>query len=373
MSLPQYEVTDRFVLHAGYACNARCAFCYYLEDLRRGTARNFTTGQNKRKISFAYALGKRAIDISGGEPTIRRDLPELIGFSRKKGYRTVTIITNGIATSDAAYCARLKNSGLTEALFSIHSHDAAIHDSLTGITGSYKKIMQSIENFSALGMPIRINTVITASNYSRIELFLASVHALQPATVNLIVFNPSETAVHVEKDSPVRFSDYRGIGEALSDALDVWKDRFRILNVRFLPFCFLRKHPDAVRTQWQKFHEAQEWDPFLNVLFQKGSLKALAALSAGSLCPRNTPKFGFKRFDTLLSKLLSDFRIKYYYRQNEECRQCDVRSICTGFQKDYVKKFGFPGNTRISLEDARVTDPLYFVKQPKYRPIFPSM
>lgn len=364
-------MTDRFVLHAGYACNARCAFCYYLKDLRSGTARNFTTGHNKKKIRFAHALGKRAIDISGGEPTIRRDLPELLSFCRQTGYTTINIITNGIVTSSAAYCETLKHSGLTEALFSIHSHDAALHDSLTGVAGSYRKIIQSIENFSALGIPVRINTVITNKNYGEIERFLESVHAWQPETVNLIVFNPSETAVHVEKNGPVRFSDYQVIGDAVSSALDVWKDRFSMINVRFLPFCFLRRHPDAIRTQWQKFHEAQEWDPFLNVLFQKGAVKALAALSAGIFCPGNTPKFSFRRFDTLLGRLLSNFRIKYYYRQNEECGRCDVSPICTGFQKDYVKKYGFPGNTRLTVANTKITDPLFFVKQPKYQRIFP--
>ncbi len=371
MPLLRYEVTDRFVLHAGYACNARCAFCYYLEDLRRGTVKNSTTAQNKRKIRFAHALGKRAIDISGGEPTIRKDLPELISFCRQTGYRTVNIITNGIVTSDAAYCATLQQSGLTEALFSIHSHDAAVHDSLTGVPGSYRKIIQSIENFTALGIPVRINTVITNTNYGDIGRFLASVHAWRPATVNLIVFNPSETAVHVQKNGPVRFSDYHAIGEAISGALDVWKDRFSMINVRFLPFCFLRRHPDAIRTQWQKFHEAQEWDPFLNVVFQKGWVKALAALAAGIFCPGNTPTFSFRRFDTLLGKLLSNFRIKYYYRQNQECRHCDASPICTGIQKDYVEKFGFPGNARLHIEGGKVTDPLFFVKDPKYQRIFP--
>jgi len=370
--MPHYEVTDRFVLHAGYACNARCAFCYYLEDLRRGKVRNFTTEQNKRKIRFAYALGKRAIDISGGEPTIRKDLPELIRYCRQLGYTTINVITNGISTSHAAYCEKLKDSGLTEALFSIHSHDASVHDSLTGVAGSYQKIISSINNFIRLGIPFRINTVITNKNYTDINSFLESVCPFQPGAVNLIVFNPSETAVHVEKNDTVRFSDYQVIGDAVSQALDTWKDRFTMINVRFLPFCFLRKHPDAVRTQWQKFHEAQEWDPFLNILFQKGVVRALAAVLAGVVCPGNTPRFTFKKIDTLLGKLASNFRMKYYYKQNADCRRCDVSPICTGLQKDYVKKYGFPRMAPLTVANAKITDPLFFVHQPKYKRIFPD-
>ncbi len=368
-----YEVTERFVLHAGYSCNERCEFCYYLKDIVNGTARDFSTEKNKKRIKFAYKIGKRAIDISGGEPTIRKDLPELINFCRKTGYETINIITNGIITSNIDYCKTLKTSGLTEGLFSIHSHDASIHDALTRVKGSHQKVIASLENFKKLNLQRRINTVITNKNFREIESFLKLIYEWQPMTVNLIVFNPSETAVNIKKEGTVRFSDYQVIGDAISSALDKWKEKFNIINVRFLPFCFLKKHPDVIRTQWQKFHEDQEWDPFLNVSFQKGYLKACASFLAGFFCSKNTPKFTYKRFDTFLCKYLSNFRMRHSYRQNDICGECDLSPICTGIQRDYVKKFGFPGFESIKSKGEKVVDPLFFVKQQRYRQIFKGL
>lgn len=360
--MKKYSVTERFVLHAGYSCNERCQFCYYLKDLEEGKAKDWTTEQNKKKIKQAYKWGKRAIDISGGEPTIRKDLPELIKYCKKLNYEEICIITNGIKTSNFEYCEKLKEAGLTEVLFSIHSHCEEIHDDLTRVKGSFKKIIQSVENFKKLGLRVRINTVITNENYNYVNDFLGLVSKYNPFTVNLIVFNPSETASKVDKDALIRFSDYKIIGDSISVALDSWKTKFNCINVRFLPFCFLKKHPECVRTQWQKFHEDQEWDPVLNVGFQKGFFIALGATLVGFFTQWNTPKYKSYNIQTYLNKILSAFRMKYYYKQNLQCKKCSLSPICTGVQKDYIKKFGFPEFKRFDL-GKKIYNPLHFAEE----------
>ncbi len=353
-----YKVTDRFVLHVGYSCNERCEFCYYLEDLKNGSATDATTAQNKARIDLATRLGRRAIDISGGEPTIRKDLPELISYCREKGFRAITVITNGLKTADPEYCLALKEAGLTEALFSIHSHSAETHDKLTHVPGSFDRLMRSVENFTRLGMPFRINTVVTNENYRHVSDFLEMTHHFKPLTLNLIVFNPSETAARLSRDSSIRFSDYHLIGDAISNALDNWKDKFNIVNVRFLPFCFLKKHPECIRTQWQKVHEDQEWDPILNVAFQKGWPAALGASLAGAFMPWNAPRYRCADLYTFLNKTLSNFRMKLYYRQDAACGNCALSPICTGVQRDYVAKFGFPEFS--PFPGPKIYDPLHF-------------
>ncbi len=356
-----YKVTDRFVLHVGYSCNERCEFCYYLEDLKKGRIKDGTTAQNKRKIAIAAAFGKTAIDISGGEPTIRPDLPELISYCREKGFRDITIITNGQRTADPAYCATLKEAGLTEGLFSIHSHSAEIHDGFTHVPGSFERINRSVENFRAAGLQVRVNTVVNSENYKYLNDFFELVHKYQPKAVNLILFNPSETAANLSKDNAIRISNYQIIGDAVSAALDNWKEKIGIVNVRFLPFCFLRKHPDCIRTEWQKVHEDQEWDPILLVAFQKNWPASIASTLAGFFTPWNTPDYHSADLLTFLNKKLSAFRMKLYYRQGAPCKECSLSPICTGLQRDYVNRFGFPDVKPFSTGD-KVGDPLHFVK-----------
>jgi len=52
------RVTRRFVLQAGFSCNARCRFCYYRESLRKGTIKDDTTDKVKAKLMEGRRLGK---------------------------------------------------------------------------------------------------------------------------------------------------------------------------------------------------------------------------------------------------------------------------------------------------------------------------
>ena len=211
--------------------------------------------------------------------------------------------------------------------------------------------------------------MINNHNYQYLDDFFETIKPYKALTVNLLVFNPSETTVKIDKsDSVVRFSDYQIIGDAISSALDHWKSSCNIINVRFLPFCFLKKHPETIRTQWQKFHEDQEWDPILTIGLQKGFAVAFVSVLGGLFYSRhNIPKYQAANYWTTLNRLVSAFRIrKYSYKQNQICKnKCSLSPICTGVQKDFVKQFGFPEFHPVILEneDEKICDPLYFMKE----------
>ncbi len=368
--LPLRRVTERFVLHAGYGCNARCPFCYYIAELEAGTARRLSTEACFRRIGIAARLGKKAVDISGGEPTIRPDLPKLIARCREKGIERVTVITNGFRTADPDYCRSLADAGLTEGLFSLHGFDAASHEAQTKLTGSFDRIVSSVANFHALGLGVRINTVVSPTTLPHLDRFFALARSLDPAIVNLLVFNPAESAELSTTADVARVSDYAVVGEAVSGALDRWKAQFPVVNVRFLPFCFLPRHLDTVKTQWQKFHEDQEWDPLLNVWFQKGATAALAATAVGMLSGWRTPLYRASDASTRVSRSLSAFRMKLFYRKAPACRSCSLDAICTGLPRNFVARFGFPRLEPIRLERP-VVDPLAF--SGSQREIFASL
>ena len=63
------------------------------------------------------------VSFTGGEPTLRPDLPELIAYARSRGMR-VNLITNGIRCADAGYVATLEEAGLDSAQVSLEAADA---------------------------------------------------------------------------------------------------------------------------------------------------------------------------------------------------------------------------------------------------------
>ena len=251
------DISKRFVLHVGYSCNERCRFCYYRESLEKGTVKDLKTEEVRKRLRIARRHGKNAVDFSGGEPTIREDLPDLIEYARAIGYKKVCIITNGIVTAREEKCRKYVDSGLNDVLVSLHSAREELHDHLTRVKGSFNKVGRTIENFSKLGLGIRINTVVTNLNYNDLDYYFSYVRKYNPLAVNLLVYNPSEECV-TYKDEDVSIVDYNPISEALSSALDAHSHEFNRINVRFLPFCLLKGHEDKIRTMWQKIYEAEE-------------------------------------------------------------------------------------------------------------------
>jgi MoaA/NifB/PqqE/SkfB family radical SAM enzyme len=345
-----------------YACNERCAFCYYLPEIESGKARTFTYDGLVRRIELAVRWGKTAVDLTGGEPTIRPDLPALVRACRERGLSEVTLITNGLRTASRAYAVELHGAGLTDALFSLHGATAATHDGLTRRPGSFERLLASMAVFRELGLGVRVNSVLTGRNLGELDALLALLAPLSPRAVNLLAFNPAEEAAGVGVESDVRLPSYEETGRVVSAALDRWKGRFRRVNVRFLPFCVLPGHADCVRTQWQKLHEDVEWDPVLNVWLQKGPLAALGATLAGALLPARGPRYVAADVQTWLARSLSAFRMRALYRHGPPCGRCSARRVCPGLPRDHVARLGFPALT--PLPGPAVEDPLHFTDGP---------
>jgi uncharacterized radical SAM superfamily Fe-S cluster-containing enzyme len=98
-----------------HRCNNRCKFCY----LPRRRSREFTTDEIKDEIS---RFRGKIIRLSGGEPTLRDDLLEIIRFASIKGKET-SLLTNGINLSEIGYVKRLEKAGLDYIQLSMNSLD----------------------------------------------------------------------------------------------------------------------------------------------------------------------------------------------------------------------------------------------------------
>lgn len=349
-------VTKRIVLQMGFSCNARCRFCYYREELASGRVKDLTTKKIKKRLKSARRFGKNQIELSGGEPTIRKDIFKIAEYARQKGFRIVCVITNGLRTYDFDFCKKLQSSGVNEFLFSLHSPMDEEHDWLTGVKGSWKKVIQSIENVEALGIPYRTNTVISNMNYDHLDQLYNVLKPFQPAAVNLLVYNPS-TAEFPEKGEIV---DYHVVGSKIKDFIEKYEKYFKMINVRWLPFCFLKGYEKNIRTQWQKLYEDQEWDPYFNIKFNKGPLAVLLSFLGGALIyPFKAPRYGQKDLYTLFNEIISSFRMFFYYKQEGPCKECSLKKICTGLPKKYK-------NDKIVLdkyEGELIRDPLFFCKE----------
>lgn len=361
------NVTRRFVLQAGFSCNARCRFCYYRESLKKGTVRDYTTKEVKAKLREGRRLGKNMVDISGGEPTIRQDIFEIISYARKIGYKKVCILTNGIRMADKSFCDKLIKAGMNDILFSVHSPVEKDHDWLIQVKGSYKKIISALKYLSTKkGVEIRINSTISNFNYKTVNKLFTLTKPYKPSAVNILILNPSNETLQ-GTDEGVGIADYNKVSAEVSKAINKHKSNFKIINVRWLPFCLLKGHEERIRTMWQKMYEDEEWDPYMNIKYNKGMFAVIASFLAGCLLyPFKTPKYGKRNFYTLFNEIITTFRGMYYYKHLKECKKCSIRRICPGMPGDYIRKFG-ENKTRLSAYRLGrvIKDPLYFCRDHK--------
>ncbi len=118
----------RMDLAITYRCNNNCSHCY---NARPRQYPELDTGRWKQVLDKLWEAGIPHVVFTGGEPTQRHDLAQLIAYAEGKGQIT-GINTNGRRLKDAAYLNELVSAGLDHAQITLESHDPAIHDKMVG-------------------------------------------------------------------------------------------------------------------------------------------------------------------------------------------------------------------------------------------------
>ena len=171
----------RMDLALSYRCNNNCGHCY------NARSRNFpemTTEQWKRILERCWEVGIPHIVFTGGEPTLRKDLPELIAYAEHLGQIT-GINTNGRLLADPALVQKLVDAGLDHVQITMESHDAAIHDQMQGISGVWEETIEGIKNVVASPLYMMTNTTMLNLNYQTIPETLDFLAELGVPTVGL--------------------------------------------------------------------------------------------------------------------------------------------------------------------------------------------
>jgi radical SAM protein with 4Fe4S-binding SPASM domain len=171
----------RLDLAITYRCNNDCAHCYNARE------RNFPelgTDEWKRVIDKAWELGIPHIIFTGGEPTLRNDLPELIAHAESNGQIT-GLNTNARRLSDPLFVQRLVEAGLDHVQVTVESNDAEIHDQMVRSKGAFPQTIKGLQN--ALNSPLYVmtNTTMLRNNIDTIPATLDFLAEIGVPTIGL--------------------------------------------------------------------------------------------------------------------------------------------------------------------------------------------
>lgn len=141
-----------------WQCNQKCKFCYASGQFLSGV-KELTADEWKNVIDKLKMAGVPMLTFTGGEPTMRDDLVELIDYSK---WFVTRLNTNGVALT-SKLAAALRKASLDSVQITLYSHDEAVHNSLVG-SKHWADTVDGIKNAVAAGLDVSINTPLCSLN-----------------------------------------------------------------------------------------------------------------------------------------------------------------------------------------------------------------
>ena len=299
----------RMDLALTYRCNNNCPHCY---NARSRTFPEMDTAAWKRTLDLLWSIGIPHIVFTGGEPTLRPDLPELIAHAETLGQIT-GINTNGRKLKDPAFVQSLVAAGLDHVQITLESHNPAIHDHMVAPHGAWEETVAGVRNALATRLFVMTNTTLLQENTPFLSDTLDFLADLGVPTIGL------NALIYSGRGSTVG----TGLAEsALPPLLDLARSKTEAANQRLIWY---------TPTQYCNF------DPVQMDLGVKGCSAALYNMCIepnGDVLPCQSyyTSLGNILADPWQSIWQHDLAVSLRERRNlpDECHSCALLSECGG-------------------------------------------
>ena len=309
-------------LDTGKFCNYNCEFCYYKKQL----GERDDLSAIKERIDYIYDYGIVEIDLSGGESSVEPNWFNILDYCRNKGMKHISCLSHGGKFSNKDFLKKSKDHGLKEILFSLHGFTPEVHDSITDRVGSFNRIITAIENSHELGIIVRINCTVYDVNHKTIDHELLS--KLKPEQINFILLN------YDSDNSDFRKVDYKSLTDSIKVCIDNISDID--INVRYVPFCYMRGYEKHVVNYYQHIYDLRDW----NLAIYNQELDA-------------SIKYTSKEKLRQAYSHAKERRISAYHK-GKECLQCKDLFICDGVEREIKDTPLYPA------PGAHITDVMYY-------------
>ncbi|MCI2414537.1 MAG: GTP 3',8-cyclase MoaA [Candidatus Aramenus sp.] len=211
-----------------HVCNFSCFFCHMEgEGLDKLQGLGLEDILLVAKVSREF--GVRSVKLTGGEPTLRKDLLEVVGGIKGLGIGDVSMTTNGVLLGSLA--EKLKEAGLDRVNVSLHAVSREKFRKITGVD-AFDKVIYGIKRAVEVGLrPIKLNYVVNKKNEDEVFSFLELAQGLGVDEVHLIELHP----VGLGKEY---FSYHEGLGK-IEEFLKRNSRRVEVRNKHFRPRYYL--------------------------------------------------------------------------------------------------------------------------------------
>lgn len=298
-----------------YGCQNRCTFCYASSPFRGPRRPPMTTDQVTEVMEKIFSQAHvPSLSFTGGEATLRPDLPELIRRAKTIGFR-VNLITNGIRLAEPGYAVALVDAGLDSAQVSLEAGHASIHDSVVGRRGAFEATTTGVRVVRDLGIHVHTNTTLCRANIgvaSELIRFVRRRLDLRTLSMNMVIRTGEALAASEPEVT------YTEVASALPSLLETARaEDVRLVWYSPIPYCL--------------------FNPVLHGLGAKSCACVDGILSVdptGQVLPCSSFDEGIgslleKDYDVIMAG-----RAARYWKRKEflppACRSCPDADVCVG-------------------------------------------
>ncbi|MGI9335541.1 MAG: radical SAM protein [Gammaproteobacteria bacterium] len=254
-----FDHSEYVSLTMEFRCNLRCTHCMIEGTMDRLVAEPMTRFDELLTFNQAHRRW-RGLILTGSEITLRRDLPQLARRARSAGFERVRIQTHGAHLAQRSYCDRLVEAGINEFFVSVAGADAAGHDAITQVPGSFERTLHGLDNLDNCdGVTSITNTVVTTRSYPMLPAIVDRLsHLERLRQMEFWMYFPM--AERDEKDLLARHLD---VLPYLVEAITAARRRGLGVEVKNFPQCLLGEHVAALcNAQPQLYIDAAFWREF---------------------------------------------------------------------------------------------------------------
>jgi len=171
----------RMDLALTYRCNNNCAHCY---NARERSYPELETATWRAILDRVWELRIPHVVFTGGEPTLRDDLVELVAYAQKLGLVT-GLNTNARRLADEALMRNLVSAGLDHVQITVESFNPATHDQMVRASGAWEDSRAGLRNAVNSGIYLMTNTTLLRDNAAELENILSFLAEERVPTVGL--------------------------------------------------------------------------------------------------------------------------------------------------------------------------------------------
>jgi MoaA/NifB/PqqE/SkfB family radical SAM enzyme len=255
-----FDHTQYVSMTMEFRCNLKCVHCMIedtMDRLKPQTADQLEALFAHNKLNHQWS----GIIFTGSEITLHRDLPEWARKARLCGFDKVRIQTHGMRLGSESYCAELIDAGVNEFFISVAGADAATHDAITTVDGSFDKTLRGLEILdNSPGVVTITNTVVTSRSYQQLPQLVQRLgHLKQLAQMEFWFYFPMS-----ERDDKDLLVSHLTALPLLQEAIALAQQTGRGMEVKNFPECLLGANRDALyNDQPELFIDSAFWTEFM--------------------------------------------------------------------------------------------------------------